>query len=235
MTTFQYQERFKTARGVFDEFTNRNLFELESRGVFDTLVSPFEVGKESNVFIAKKGKQHLIVKIYRVQNCDFKRMYDYIRKDVRYEYLKKHRRDIIFAWVQREYKNLFRAQQAHVAVPQPLAWKYNLLVESMIGEEMPAPTLKDALPANPLEFFKLVVEEMKKLYKGGLIHGDLSSFNILNHNEKPYLIDFSQATLVKTPNAEELLERDVNNILKFFAKLGVKADKDETIQKIRNI
>ena len=235
MTTFQYQERFKTARGVFDEFTNRNLFELESREVFDTLVSPFEVGKESNVFIAKKGKQHLIVKIYRVQNCDFKRMYDYIRKDVRYEYLKKHRRDIIFAWVQREYKNLFRAQQAHVAVPQPLAWKYNLLVESMIGEEMPAPTLKDALPANPLEFFKLVVEEMKKLYKGGLIHGDLSSFNILNHNEKPYLIDFSQATLVKTPNAEELLERDVNNILKFFAKLGVKADKDETIQKIRNI
>ena len=235
MTTFQYQERFKTARGVFDEFTNRNLFELESRGVFDTLVSPFEVGKESNVFIAKKGKQHLIVKIYRVQNCDFKRMYDYIRKDVRYEYLKKHRRDIIFAWVQREYKNLFRAQQAHVAVPQPLAWKYNLLVESMIGEEMPAPTLKVALPANPLEFFKLVVEEMKKLYKGGLIHGDLSSFNILNHNEKPYLIDFSQATLVKTPNAEELLERDVNNILKFFAKLGVKADKDETIQKIRNI
>src|SRR3989338_3208108 len=212
MTTFQYQERFKTARGVFDEFTNRNLFELESRGVFDTLVSPFEVGKESNVFIAKKGKQHLIVKIYRVQNCDFKRMYDYIRKDVRYEYLKKHRRDIIFAWVQREYKNLFRAQQAQVAVPQPLAWKYNILVESMIGEEMPAPTLKDALPANPLEFFKLVVEEMKKLYKGGLIHGDLSSFNILNHNEKPYLIDFSQATVTTTPNWNELLQRDLNNI-----------------------
>ena len=235
MTTFTYQERFKTARGVFDEFTNRNLFELESRNIFESLVSPFEVGKESNVFIAKKGKQQFIVKIYRVQNCDFKRMYDYIRKDVRYEYLKKHRREIIFAWVQREYKNLFRAQQAHVAVPQPLAWKYNILVESMIGDEIPAPTLKDAHPADPPGFFGLVIEEVRKLYAGGLIHGDLSSFNILNHHEKPYLIDFSQATLVKTPNAEELLERDVNNILKFFAKLGVKAVKEEVLQKIRNI
>ena len=74
---------------------------------------------------------------------------------------------------------------------------------------------------------------MKKMYNIGLVHGDLSSFNILNFNEKPVLIDFSQATLVKTPNSEELLERDVNNIVKFFKKLGVKAEIAEIMEKIR--
>ena len=71
------------------------------------------------------------------------------------------------------------------------------------------------------------------MYKVGLIHGDLSSFNILNHNNKPVLIDFSQGTLVRTPNSEELLERDVRNILKFFKKLGIDEDFEETLKKVR--
>src|SRR3989338_291438 len=141
MAQFTYQERFRTFRGVFDAFTDRNLFELHSHRVFEDLVSPLEVGKESNVFIASKGNKKLIVKIYRVQNCDFKRMYNYIRKDPRYEFLKNHRREIIFAWVQREYKNLLKAHQAGVTVPKPLACKFNILVEEMIGDEKPSPQL----------------------------------------------------------------------------------------------
>ena len=74
---------------------------------------------------------------------------------------------------------------------------------------------------------------MKLLYKIGLIHGDLSSFNILNYKERPVLIDFSQATMIKTPNSQELLERDVKNILHFFKKLGIEADFEETLLKIR--
>ncbi len=232
MTTLRYQERFKTLKGVFDETTHRNLFELESRDFFDELESPFKVGKESNVFLARKGKQKLIVKIYRVQNCDFKRMYGYIGKDPRYEFLKKHRRDIIYAWTQREYKNLLRAQKAGINAPKPLAIKSNILIEEMIGENAPAPQLKDAPPAKPEKFFQEVVDNLHKLYQEGIIHGDLSAFNILNHQERPYFIDFSQATLVKTPNSQELLERDLKNLLSFFAKLGVKADFEQTFNKI---
>jgi len=73
---------------------------------------------------------------------------------------------------------------------------------------------------------------MTKMYQNGLIHGDLSSFNILNYNEKPVIIDFSQATLVKTPNSEELLERDVKNVLHFFKKVGIKAKFEEVLKKI---
>lgn len=230
MVTLKYQERFKTLKGVFDEFTNRTLFELQSRRFFDELISPIFVGKESNVFLAKKGSKKVIVKIYRVQNCDFKTMYNYIRVDPRYEFLRKHRRQIILAWTQREYRNLLAAEKAKVNSPKAIGWRNHILVEEVVGNEQPAPRLKNAYPENPQEFFNEIITEIQKLYRGGLIHGDLSPFNILNHNENPYLIDFSQATVVRTPNSKELLERDLNNILKFFAKFGV-AENFEKIYK----
>jgi RIO kinase 1 len=232
MTTYTYQERFKTLKGVFDEHTERTLFKLQSQGIFDELVSPLEVGKESNVFIASKDDGKVIVKIYRVQNADFKRMYGYIRKDSRYEGLKNHRRQIIFAWTQREFKNLLRANKGNVTVPKVLGWRNNVLVEEFIGDAEPAPPLKDQYPAYPHQFFQDIVHEMKKLYKVGVIHGDLSSFNILNFHEKPVLIDFSQATLIKTPNSEELLERDVKNVLQFFKKLGIKEEPQKILKEI---
>jgi len=151
-------------------------------------------------------------------------MYDYIKKDPRYEFLKKHRRQIIVSWTQREYKNLLRAEKAKVRVPKALGWRNHILVEEFIGKEKPAEPLKDSLPTDPERFFKEIIHQMKLLYRSGLIHGDLSSFNILNNEETPVLIDFSQATLTKTPNSEELLERDLTNILKFFKKLGISAD-----------
>jgi RIO kinase 1 len=237
MVTVKSQERFKTSKGVFDDFTERNLFELHSRGVFDELLSPLKVGKESNVFIAIKHHddkiEKRIVKIYRQQNCDFNRMFEYIRQDPRYEYLKKHRREIIFAWTQREYKNLLKAHRAGVHVPNVYKCTFNILVEEMIGDDEPALPLKDTPPQNPEEFFQLLLNEMKKLYHAGLIHGDLSAFNILNHNEKPVLIDFSQSTVVKTPNSQELLERDIKNILQFFRKLGVKREAEEILHLIK--
>lgn len=246
MTTFTYQERFKTLKGVFDEHTNRALFELHSRNVFEELQSPWKVGKESNVFLAsktenereseeskdEKGEKKVIVKIYRVQNCDFKRMFGYIRQDPRYSWLQNKRRQIIFSWAQREYRNLMKASAAGVRVPKILAFKDNIIVEEMIGEGQPAPTLKDAYPENAGAFFNEVLLQMKKLHAAGLVHGDLSAFNILNWKEKPYLIDFSQATMLKAPNARELLERDVKNICQFFGKIGVKKETETILQEI---
>ena len=224
MVTRTYQERFKTYKGVFDDFTNRNIFELYSRDYFEELLSPVQVGKESNVFLARKGNKKIIVKIYRIQNCDFNRMYDYIRKDPRYEFLKNKHREIIFAWTQREYRNILAVNKAKLNAPKVITWRSNILVEEMIGDDQPALRLKDAPPEDPQKFFELVIEQMQLLYKNNLIHGDLSAFNILNYQEKPYFIDFSQSTLIKTPNSSELLTRDINNILNFFRKLGVKAE-----------
>ena len=232
MVTRTSQERFRTEKGVFDAFTKRNLFELQSRDFYDEIVSPLFVGKESNVFLASKAKKIIIIKIYRIQNCDFKRMFQYIKQDKRYDFLKNKRREIIFAWTQREYKNLLRAERAGVEVPKPLGWKYNILIEELIGDKEPAPQLKDAIPDDPKKFLEEIIEQMRLLYKGGLVHGDLSAFNILNYQEKPVLIDFSQGTLTKTPNAQELLERDVKNVLQFFKKLDVKMSSVDVLKKI---
>lgn len=237
MVTLTYQERFKTLQGVFDEFTHRQIFELQSKKIIDELVSPLKVGKESNVFIALKGPKKIIVKIYRVQNCDFKRMFEYIRPDPRYRHLKteftsRRRREIIFSWAQREYLNLQVAERAGVRAPKPLGWKYHIIVEEFIGNDEPARPLKDSPPEHPQQFFDAIVIEMKKLYRGGLVHGDLSAFNILNFQEKPVLIDFSQSTLVQAPNVHDLLRRDCKNIITFFSKLGVSADAEEIFKRI---
>lgn len=232
MTQFTYQERFKTIKGVFDQFTERTLFELESKGAFDQLVSPLKVGKESSVFSARKDGKRIIVKIYFLQRANFLKMFDYIRQDPRYQYLQQHRRQIILAWAQREYKNLHRAMEAGINSPKPITWLNHIVIEEFIGDEEPAPALKDSPPENPKQFFDEVVKAIIKLYKFGLIHGDLSAFNILNYKEKPYLIDFSQATLTKAPNSQELLERDVGNIVKYFVKLGVKTNKEKILTKV---
>ena len=232
MVTLTYQERFKTVKGVFDEFTNRTLFQLQVKGVFEELISPLSIGKESNVFIAKKGNQKVIVKIYRMQNCDFKTMFEYIRKDPRYQFLRKNRRQIILAWAQREYKNLLKAEKAKVRSPKPLGWKNHIIVEEFIGKEEAAPALKDAPPNYPHQFLQDIITEIKKMYQSGLIHGDLSSFNILNNEDKPVLIDFSQTTLVKTPNSEELLRRDIKNVVQVFKKLKIEFEEDKIMKEI---
>ena len=172
----------------------------------------------------------MIEKIHNVKISNLNKIFIYPRVDPRHIYLQHRSREIIFAWTQREYANLLRAEKAKVPVPEPLAVKDNVLIESMIGD--PAPQLKDAWPQKPAAFFEDVVGNMKKLYQAGLVHGDLSAFNILNWNEKPQFIDFSQTTLTKTPNALELLERDLKNILHFFKKLGIKAELTQTLKKI---
>jgi len=190
------KEEFKTRHDVFDGFTNRTIYKLITQGHFEGLESPISIGKESNVFSAlKKDGTRVMVKIYRLETCDFNRMYDYIKDDPRFLNLKRGKRNIIFTWVQREYRNLMKAREANLSVPTPLTFSKNVLVLEFIGDNgMIAPKLKDEIPKNPKEFFEKIISNIKKLYKAGLVHADLSAFNILNCNEKPVFIDFSQCT-----------------------------------------
>ena len=229
MVKFQkYPEKFKTLKGVFDPATERTLFKLISQGHFDGLESPITIGKEANIFTARKGNEQVIAKIYRITTCDFNKMYNYLQPDPRFPRIKKQRRKIIFAWARREYRNLLKAREAGVRVPTPLAVMQNVLVIEYIGDEKgPARKVKDLAPKNPKQFMAETVKNVKKLYKAGLIHADLSSFNILNFNEKPVFIDFSQATTLENPNAKEYLARDIRNLCTMFKKLGLEVSEEE--------
>jgi RIO kinase 1 len=188
------REKFKTRHSVFDEFTNRTIYKLISEGYIEGLKSPLFMGKESNVFTAtKQDGTIVVVKIYRLETCDFNRMYDYIKGDPRYSNIKKRRRNIIFAWVQREYRNLMIARDAQVPVPLAMAFMNNVLVLECVESY-------------------------------GHVASKLSPFNILNREDKPVFIDFSQSVPLDHSQAEEFLERDIRNVCKYFSALGVETD-----------
>jgi RIO kinase 1 len=216
------REEWKVYKNVFDSFTEGNLLKLKGQGHFDDLITPITLGKEANVFIAKKGDGLVIVKIYRWMNSNFNKMHEYLVQDQRYQHIKNHKRKVILAWVQREYANLHIARE-YIPVPTPHTVKDNVLVMDFIGEGVtPAPMLKDTKPKNPQQFYNKTIAYMEKLKKGGLVHGDLSAFNILNYNEEPLFIDFSQATTTSSIRADDLYARDKVNVDTFFSKFNVK-------------
>lgn len=230
------KEKFTIYKNVFDDYTLRNLFKLSSQGHFSELKSPVKKGKEANIFSAVKDDGSLvIVKIYRLQSCNFNKMYYYISPDPRYHDIKKQRRKVIFSWVQREYRNLFAARKAGIRIPTPYTFLDNIIVMEFIGEKNPAQQLKDKIPKNKKKFFDKTIEYMKRLYNVGLIHADLSKFNILNYKENPVFIDFSQATVKEHPEADAYLKRDIKNICNFFNKISVKADPEQVEKKIKNL
>jgi RIO kinase 1 len=226
-------DKFKIYKNVFDEFTIKTLFKLSSQGHFDDLISPVMIGKESNVFLAEtKDKDYVIVKIYRLHSCNFNKMYSYISSDPRFENLKNQRRLVIFKWVQREYRNLLIAREK-ILVPKPITFMNNVIVMESIGKNIPAPQLKDKIPQNKEKFASEILDAVKKMYNLGVVHADLSEFNILNHNEKPYFIDFSQGTSVKDPNSFEYLERDLKNIKRFFNKYELDLDINKLLSELK--
>jgi len=232
------KEEWKVYSGVFDKKTYEVLFKLSGRGCFNRLESPLSIGKESNVFSAVGKRGRVAVKIYRVNACDFNRMYDYIKFDPRFPGISKRRRNIVFSWALREYRNLLRARKAGVRVPTPIVVLDNVLVEEFIGYEdehgkpVSAPKLKDSHPEDVEGFFLALLKNMTLLWKAGLVHGDLSEFNILNYNENPVIIDLSQGTVEKSPLYSELWERDISNVCRFFRKLGLEITEESIKEKI---
>jgi RIO kinase 1 len=228
------KEIWKVEKNVFSMSSERNLFKLSSQGFFSELESPLSIGKEANIFTAKtKDGGRIIVKMYRLENCNFNRMLEYILPDPRYLSLRRGKRNIIFSWVQREYRNLMKAREV-IRVPIPLAYKDNILLMEFIGDETPALRIKEDLPEGKkaiAAFFDATVDAMAKLYQAGLIHGDLSEYNILNFHDTPVFIDFSQGTTRENPNGQEILERDVRNVCTFFNKF-IDVDEKRVLLKV---
>lgn len=228
------KEAWKTYGNVFDQYTINNLQKLTTQGYFEELTNTLSPGKEANVFAAEKlDGTKVIVKIYRLENCNFNKMFEYISQDPRYAYLKGKKRKIIFAWTQREYRNLIKAREI-IRVPTVYTFKDNIVVMEYIDEDnMPALQLKNADLKNPRETFDEILDFVKKLYANGLVHGDLSEFNILMQNNKVVFIDFSQTTASNALNARELLRRDLYNVFNFFTRKKVALpDIEETYEAI---
>ena len=225
----------KTLDEVFDRPTLLVLYKLISNGWLETVDYPLSTGKEANVFHATTPQGgSLAVKIFRTNTATFRSFMTYIAGDPRFGHVRPNRRDIVYVWAQKEYKNLQRYFEAGVRVPQPHAWRQNVLLMEFVGSEgTPAPRLRDAPSDDPAAAY----EELTRQYRlgsenGGLVHGDFSEFNILNHGGDLVVIDVAQAVLASHPMARELLERDARNLAGYFRKQGLKVTAEETLARI---
>lgn len=230
-------ERWKVWGNVFDGFTEQLLLKLISQGHFEGIQSPISIGKEANIFSAiKKDGTKIIVKIYRLESCNFNKMYDYIKQDVRYINLKKQRREVVFTWAQREYRNLRKAREIGIRVPTVYTIAKHIIIMEYIGDDQPAQQAKNDLPntnEKRKQFFETCIQYMHDLwYKAKLVHGDLSGYNILSYHDKPVFIDFSQGTSTESGDAIELLKRDVKNVVAFAKKVGVSYREEDVLEKV---
>ncbi len=224
----------KIIEEVFDRATLMSLYHLANIGVLDLLFGVIKTGKEANIFLGRRKGKNLAVKIHRVATTDYRRRLRYIDGDYRFRGVKRSMRGIVYAWVEKEFKNLQRGAECGVRVPKPVAFENNIVVMEFIGSRnVSAPMLKNAEMKKPKAVFEKIIENVKILYcKANLVHGDLSEYNVLLHRDEPVLIDLSQAVVKEHPLAQELLRRDVRNICRYFRKFIGEIDEAATLERI---
>ncbi|HKM09698.1 MAG TPA: serine protein kinase RIO [Candidatus Methanomethylophilaceae archaeon] len=213
----------QTEEQVFDKRTLMTLYEFMTSGIVDTVQYPISTGKEGNVFYAEDPDGGpLALKIFRTATATFKGMARYIDGDPRFKGTSRNRVKMIYAWTQKEFKNLYRYYDAGIPVPEPIAYSKNCLVEEFIGDENgPAPQLKDVELDDPNDTYDEIVSFIIDGWRDArLVHGDLSEYNVLMPEDGPVLIDCGQAMTVESYGARELLERDIKNVNRFFGNRG---------------
>jgi RIO kinase 1 len=223
-------EQFKVEASVFDDATLGALYKLVQDGYIDAFGGPISSGKEANVYTALAPDGEVAVKVYRINASDFRQMRDYLDGDPRFEGIGSDKKKVVVAWTKKEYANLMRAQKAGVRVPEPLAVERNVLVmEYLGGEDDRAKRLNEVHVENPETAYEVVREYTRRLYRAGLVHGDLSEYNIVVHDGELCLLDLGQAVTVHHPNAQEFLERDCHNVAAFFRRQGFEVSDDDLL------
>ena len=229
----------KTWGEVFDTQTVMSLHKLLRAGVLRSIDYPLKTGKEANVF---KGTfddgEDVAIKIYRVATATFRHVLKYIEGDPRFFRVPRDRRELIYAWAKKEYRNLERFREAGVDVPVPYRALNNIVImEYLANENGPAKTMKEEPPENdpPKAFEKLWDDYKNVLSKARCIHADFSEYNVLMPNGQPRIIDVGQAVLDKHPMAGEFMERDIKGLARFFRNLDVEVDEPAMLTEARLI
>jgi RIO kinase 1 len=219
-------DQFKVEQSVFDDATFAAIYKLVQDGYIEAFGGPISTGKEANVYEALGAEDRdVAVKIYRINASNFQEMRAYLEGDPRFEGIGSDKKKVVLAWTKKEFANLRRARGAGVRVPEPIAVERNVLVMELVGlVEERARRLAEVNVENPETAFEVVREYMRRLYGAGLIHGDLSEYNLIIHDGELVVIDLGQAVTVHHPNADDFLVRDCRNVASFFTRQGIDVD-----------
>jgi RIO kinase 1 len=201
------------------------LYRLMNHGVIARLGPPIRQGKESLVVHAvNPDGTELAVKIHTSKVFGKRERKQYLFGDWRYRHAKHHitlRTEAM--WAEKEYRNLARLEKVGIPSPRPVGFEENIVVMTLLGGNgIAAAQLNELESGDYAALARMLLAAMETLVsRAHLVHGDLSPYNIVVWDKKPYIIDVSQAVLVSHPDAARLLKADFRNVAGFFERKDV--------------
>lgn len=214
----------------------RPLEPLLRDGLLDEVIRPLMSGKEAAIYMVRTGDELRCAKVYKdAQKRNFKNRAIYqdgrgVRGSRRARAMGKRRsrygrQELEGEWHNAEVDALFTLANAGVRVPTPHTFHEGVLLMELVtdGEGQPAPRLNDLsfTPEEARAHHRALITDVVKMLCAGIIHGDLSEYNVLVDPDGPVIIDLPQAVNAAGNQAAELLfQRDVDNLAAYFSRFA---------------
>lgn len=213
--------------------TPNRILPLVEDGLVDDVIRRLMSGKEADVFIVRCGDEIRCAKVYKeASKRSFKKAVEYqegrkVRNSRRQRAMEKGskfgRQQQEDVWQNAEVDALYKLAAAGVRVPEPYGCFDGVLLMELITDEDGdvAPRLNDVgmTAEQAREDYAEMMNNIKLMLTAGLIHGDLSEFNVLVDDYGPVVIDLPQAVdAAANNNAKRMLTRDVDNMTRYYAQ-----------------
>ncbi|MGZ0078844.1 PA4780 family RIO1-like protein kinase [Methylomonas sp. YC3] len=215
--------------------TPKRLEPLIDSGLIDEVIGSLKSGKEAAVYVVRCGAEICCAKVYKeADQRSFKKSVLYqegrkVRNSRRARAMEKGssygRKEQESAWQNAEVTALYRLADAGVRVPKPYNFIDGVLLMELVADAdgHPAPRLNDLeMPAElAREYHAFLIGQIVRMLCDGLVHGDLSEYNVLVGSDGPVIIDLPQAVdAAGNNNARAMLERDVANMAAYFGQFA---------------
>ncbi len=200
-----------------------------SSGLATGVVRPLSAGKEAEVYLAEYKESPIAIKIYRLYRTPHRGGRP-VKADT-------------MGWrAAHEFELLHQAWRRGIRVPAPARRIENMFSMRYLGnDDGPAPRLTDVELDQPRDFLDGILMTVESLARAGIVHGDLSSYNVLVHEGEDWVIDFSEGVRVdrlgeapwrRLTQARDLLTRGLEALQKYFRRYDVAFEASPVVDRI---
>ena len=208
---------------------------LVQDGLVDEVIRQLMSGKEATVYVVRCGEDTRCAKVYKeADKRSFHQSVDYtegrkVKNSRRARAMEKGsrygRKAQEEAWQNAEVDALYRLAAAGVRVPQPYNFHEGVLLMELVADSdgNAAPRLNDLVLTAELarEYHHMLIRQVVRMLCAGIVHGDLSEYNVLVDATGPVVIDLPQAIDAAANNqARKMLLRDVDNLATYFGQFA---------------